>query len=175
MDSAKLNDWMQVVGIFALVASLVFVGLQLRQEREIALGAQFQQRVNAALDLWISNDDSEYDILHYGNSFIDDPDYDGVLGDAATPELFGHAYISARKVFLLLENHHYQYTSGFYDEATWETFRRHTENYLAGNRFARAMVRHHTWLFHPDFLELCEQILAELDLDSVPSRSHLVP
>lgn len=36
MDTAKLNDWMQVVGIFALVASLIFVGLQLNQEREIA-------------------------------------------------------------------------------------------------------------------------------------------
>lgn len=29
MDSAKLNDWMQVVGIFALVTSLIFVGLHL--------------------------------------------------------------------------------------------------------------------------------------------------
>jgi len=36
MDSAKLNDWMQVVGIFALVASLVFVGLQMKQTQEIA-------------------------------------------------------------------------------------------------------------------------------------------
>ena len=29
MDSAKLNDWMHVVGIFALVASLIFVGLRM--------------------------------------------------------------------------------------------------------------------------------------------------
>ena len=36
MDSAKLNDWMQVVGIFALVASLVFVGLQMKQTQDIA-------------------------------------------------------------------------------------------------------------------------------------------
>jgi uncharacterized phage protein gp47/JayE len=31
MDSAKLNDWIQVVGIFALVASLIFVGIEVRQ------------------------------------------------------------------------------------------------------------------------------------------------
>ena len=37
MDSAKLNDWMQVVGFFALVASLIFVGLQIRQDQEIAI------------------------------------------------------------------------------------------------------------------------------------------
>ncbi len=36
MDSAKLNDWMQVIGIFAVVLSLIFVGLQMRQEQAIA-------------------------------------------------------------------------------------------------------------------------------------------
>lgn len=38
MDSAKLNDWLQVIGIFALVASLVFVGLQMKQTQEIGQG-----------------------------------------------------------------------------------------------------------------------------------------
>ena len=37
MDSAKLNDRMQVVGIFAVVASLIFVGLQMRQTHRISL------------------------------------------------------------------------------------------------------------------------------------------
>jgi len=36
MNSAKLSDWMQVTGIFAVVASLIFVGLQMRQDRVIA-------------------------------------------------------------------------------------------------------------------------------------------
>ncbi len=38
MDTAKLNDWLQVIGIFALVASLVFVGLQIKQTQEIGQG-----------------------------------------------------------------------------------------------------------------------------------------
>jgi hypothetical protein len=38
LDSAKINDWAQVIGIFALVASLMFVGLQMKQDREIAAG-----------------------------------------------------------------------------------------------------------------------------------------
>ena len=37
MDSAKLNDRMQVLGIFAVVASLVFVGMQIRQDQDIAI------------------------------------------------------------------------------------------------------------------------------------------
>jgi hypothetical protein len=36
LDSAKLNDWMQVVGIFAVVASLIFVGLQMQLDRRLA-------------------------------------------------------------------------------------------------------------------------------------------
>jgi len=45
MNSAKLNDWMQVFGIFALVASLVFVGLQMKQTHETALSNAYQSRV----------------------------------------------------------------------------------------------------------------------------------
>ena len=36
MDSAKLNDWAQVIGIFALVGSLIFIGLQMQQDRRLA-------------------------------------------------------------------------------------------------------------------------------------------
>ena len=42
MESAKLNDWMQVVGVFAVVASLVFVGMEMRQSQKIALSAAYQ-------------------------------------------------------------------------------------------------------------------------------------
>jgi len=36
MDSAKLYDWLQIVGLAAVVGSLVFVGLQLKQADNIA-------------------------------------------------------------------------------------------------------------------------------------------
>ena len=53
MNSAKLNDWMQVIGIFALVLSLVFVGIQLRQEQEIAIvdtyGAVTETEINISI------------------------------------------------------------------------------------------------------------------------------
>ena len=37
MNSEKLRDWLQLVGMAAVVASLVFVGLQIKQSDEIAL------------------------------------------------------------------------------------------------------------------------------------------
>ena len=51
MDSAKLHDWMQVIGIFAVVASLVFVGLQMRQDQEIAKATLYQMRSDSAREL----------------------------------------------------------------------------------------------------------------------------
>ena len=51
MDSAKLNDWMQVIGIFALVASLIFVGMQLRQDQEIAEAQIYAQSNQLAIEL----------------------------------------------------------------------------------------------------------------------------
>jgi len=48
MDSAKLNDWMQVIGFFALVASLIFVGLQIRQDQEIAIVEAMSHRFENA-------------------------------------------------------------------------------------------------------------------------------
>ena len=37
MNQTKLRDWLEIVGIFSVVVSLVFVGLQMRQTHEIAL------------------------------------------------------------------------------------------------------------------------------------------
>ena len=44
MDPTKLKDWIEVVGIFALVASLVFVGMQMKQTQDIAIAEQYQAR-----------------------------------------------------------------------------------------------------------------------------------
>ncbi len=47
LDSAKLSDWLQVVGLFAVVASLIVVGLQMKQTDAIALSAIYQERAIA--------------------------------------------------------------------------------------------------------------------------------
>ena len=38
MDSKKLNDWLQIIGLFGVIASLIFVGVQVRQTQVIAEG-----------------------------------------------------------------------------------------------------------------------------------------
>lgn len=67
MDSSKLNDWIQGVGIFAVVASLIFVGLQMRQEQEIARAEAISEFIARGIDYQIAI--AEYsEILVKGNS-----------------------------------------------------------------------------------------------------------
>ena len=47
MNSEKVNDWLQLVGMVAIVASLLFVGLQLKLSQDIAIAAQYQARADA--------------------------------------------------------------------------------------------------------------------------------
>jgi glutathione S-transferase len=105
MDAAKLNDWMQVVGIFAVVASLIFVGLQMKQTQEIAVASQFQAR------------STEFQALSRT----------GVEANWTYPPLrpfiseqFSAADISAAVwSWAGFDNHHFQYQSGFLSEEAW--------------------------------------------------------
>ena len=51
VTSAKLKDWLEIVGLFAVVASLLFVGMQMRQEAAIAATDSGDQLV-ATLGSW---------------------------------------------------------------------------------------------------------------------------
>ena len=47
MISTKIYEWLQITGIFAVVASLIFVGIQLIQSQNIANADRFQQSISA--------------------------------------------------------------------------------------------------------------------------------
>ena len=44
MATDKLRQWLEIIGLFSVVASLVFVGLQMKQSHEIALSQASQAR-----------------------------------------------------------------------------------------------------------------------------------
>jgi hypothetical protein len=51
MDLAKINDWMQIAGLFAVVASLIFVALQLQQDRSLAIVESTSSRADTISEL----------------------------------------------------------------------------------------------------------------------------
>ena len=49
VDTSKISEWLQIVGMFGVIASLLFVGLQMKQTQEIALSGTYQARSAATV------------------------------------------------------------------------------------------------------------------------------
>ncbi len=49
MSQARMKDWLETLGIIAVVASLVFVGLQMKQDRKIAVADSYAGVVDSTL------------------------------------------------------------------------------------------------------------------------------
>jgi hypothetical protein len=113
MDSAKINDWLQVIGIFGVIASLVFVGLQMRQTQEIAIAQA--HTACAALSMESSNAvvGSSPAALS-GMAKIYAEEYE---------QLNREEYVAVEYIFSAnltnIENNHYQYQAGFLPESHW--------------------------------------------------------
>ena len=116
MDTAKLNDWMQVIGIFALVASLIFVGLQMRQEHEIARVMIYQSRASNSAEILASaasNSDAAVAII---NSAFGEPNQPIQMDGWAAPVTPKDMYLAglqANSFFTLTDNSLFQYQNGY--------------------------------------------------------------
>ena len=157
MDSAKLNDWMQVIGIFALVASLVFVGLQMRQAQDIALSDTYQTRAIASSE--------------FMSSFGGNPTLIGIFEkvaagglDQITPEEESAARYVAGGIYYLYDNTHFQYENGFVTEDLWRTIRGNLTGQMR-HPLWRKMFLERQERMRPSFREVVVEVANELDAE----------
>ena len=168
MPSRNWKDIAELIGIGAIVASLIFVGLQMQQSQEIAIGAQYQERVNAAVENYMSQIQSDQALTIWGQRLIDaasSSSYPIVIKnliETAGPESVAVTYLLYRARMAMMDNCHFQYESGFMTEDAWLAMRRRLRNLLSDNIFA-AMYRSESWHFRSSFQEESSQLLAELD------------
>ncbi len=106
----------ELVGIVAIVASLIFVGLQMKQGHEIALAAQYQARAQAYMDFSLA----------------------GIEADWMIPPLrkYVSEQVTARDISAVMwqwtyfDNNNFQYHSGFLTDEAWQALvRSHQEVY----------------------------------------------
>jgi hypothetical protein len=50
LNTEKLNDWIQIIAAAGIIASLIFVRVQLKQPQDIAIAAQYQARHESAAE-----------------------------------------------------------------------------------------------------------------------------
>lgn len=112
MDTSKLNNVMQIVGMFAIVASLIFVGLQINQTQEIALSNAYQARASQSIELVLAIADNQAAGAAFTKSI--QGDFDSI----SLNEKHASAYV-VYGVMFSWENAHYQFTQGFLSEERW--------------------------------------------------------
>ena len=153
MDSGKLNDWLQVVGLFAVVGSLIFVGLQMRQDQEIALFQAYQSRADQSIGLLLAALESETVQSFWAKA-------DGIVAEELTTTELVIGTQLARANLIHWENNHYQYQRGFVTQEHWDTqlamMRR-----LMPLRIFRNSYESNKDLWRASFAKVLDQVLEE--------------
>ena len=159
----KLTNWKEfaeLIGIAAIVASLVFVGLQLKQSQEIALAAQYQERFAAALQVMSDRQLNENYVRFYGERIIERNGLPEGVEDDISAEAYGLRYYDARIFFLIHDNLHFQYSLGFLTEESWSAYRAGIKRAIQNPVFGKYLASE-GFLMRESFRNMVEQLQIE--------------
>ena len=169
----KHYDWKSIaelVGIAAIVASLIFVGLQLKQSQEIAIAEQYQNRSDAALEYFTAMTQSDETIAFYANRMINYIESGAAeksvvsIYEEEGAEQLAVRYLVFRSNITVFDNYHFQYEKGFMTDDAWQPFRERLKNHLSRSGNA-AFYRGMRLGFRSSFREVCDEVLVENDAD----------
>lgn len=158
----------ETAGVASIVGSLIFVGMQLRQAQEIAIASQYQERASTAVDYYSSQMQNELALVDQAETLAAtvrsgkaSPAIRALV-ENRSPESVGIWFFQHRVFFVMLDNFHFQYSSGFMAEESWEAFRRQLRDELS-NEATAAYYRDYGTHSRSSFEELCDQILREIE------------
>jgi len=165
MKLDALKEVAELVGIAAIVASLVFVGLQLRQAQEIAIADQYQERSNAAVDWYSARMQSDTSLESVARRLSANDAAGSVSGVFVSfgdddPHLVAQRYLEFRANMTFFDNYHFQYERGFLPEDAWLAFRVRLTGLLK-NAFNTDIYRQQRTQYRESFRRVCDEILAD--------------
>lgn len=111
MKNVSLDTWIQLLGMLGVIASLTFVGLEMRQSQRIAIAGQQQSRAE------ITN--------NFVSTFLETGlDFQSIYFKRETRQNRSVEDVAFRNAihvtWFIYENDFYQYTQGLMDESTWQ-------------------------------------------------------
>ena len=124
VNTEKLRDWLEILGIFLVVLSLVFVGLEMRQAHRISLSQAYQSRTATAAE-W------NYELAANATALSGFQKANEGRDDEISPEERAAAFRMVTSVMYLYDNAHYQYQEGFVSAEFWETTRTALKRFMA--------------------------------------------
>ena len=175
MKKEELKAAAELIGIAAIVASLVFVGLQMKQSQDIAIAEQYQARSTAASEyvLWLAGNESilnrqvheiksRYEKREGGDDFID-------AYETLGPEYLATVSILNLSFLTVFDNYYKQYQLGTMDDESWAAFRYRLKQNLRGAR-TRAAFTDEPQSWRKSFQELCYELIAEIEQEQVSAK-----
>jgi len=151
VDTRKINDWLQIVGMFGVIASLIFVGLQMKQAHEIALSSIYQARSDATVDSLVSAINSPEFLSAISKLYAKKPE-ELTSQEAVALEFFLGADMT------MFENNHRQYEMGYLSEEHWQrnlAELRCTLNTPVQRKFIVA------WHYRESFMKVINDVIAQ--------------
>jgi len=150
MSKFSLSDWANVAEIGAatgVIVSLIFVGLQLRDNTEAT---------EAATREAINQKDMEYLSLRLDSSVLAHAhaklENDEVLSPLEESQLVHQEYVN----FILFEHSFYQYKKGALEPEEWRRHENIVRLQIEGSRHAQVMWARHHHTFTPEFQRLVD-------------------
>lgn len=176
MDRANWKDGAELIGVLAIVLSLIFVGFQIKQSQEIALAAQYQARLGTQLDSLTAYVQSDVALRVVGDRVRSLPLPDGIdqvkwkkWHDDTPVEEIGFHYLSSLIQLKQMDNLYFQYQSGFLSQDAWLAFRASlTGSFSRDMSFVRVNYLRAKDEYRSAFRAEVERIIAEIDGTSPP-------
>ena len=123
----KTREIVEIVGIFSVVASLLFVGLQLILDRRVATGAQFHERMALGHDSfemqfqndeWIRTTAKQWEAGNTPGWWNEDVAAYREERNLSMEELVRES-IFIQMTYLRMNNNYFQYQQGLIPDETW--------------------------------------------------------
>jgi len=156
MNSQKINDWLQIVGLFGVIGSLIFVGLQLRQTQAIALSETYYNRTATSVDATVGVMSSPEALS--GISRI----YRNEFDKLTMPEAVALEYLIANSL-TTIENNHLQYQAGFLSQEHWDKNLKELDCTLTVPLFREVAA---SWSFRDSFAAVIADALQKIPADA---------
>ncbi len=157
MDSAKINDWLQVAGLFGVVAGLTFVGLQMKQDHKIAMAEAYHARADTTVALTMAAAANPLYLTAQHKWSVE-----GV--DALTfEERLANVYVRSASLNLW-DSIFYQYEIGLINEEQWQRTRSAIRSMMGFASFRYVYDDSEPYM-RPSFRAELDKILVELEAE----------
>lgn len=157
----KSGDWKSIaelIGIAAIVASLIFVGLQMRQSQDIALSQTHSTRSGTVIAQIMSVAENPYYLSALAKRAAGNPDEITPIEHQALMQI-------ANAVLYSVEDAFYQYKKGFLPDERWNASRETLRWFMSGDAHiqTREIYERNPSVWSSEFQQVVDDIIRELD------------